>query len=87
VNTRDVAVDGVRDDNEPAGIGALTRPARHRRADVDAKQLSVGDLLKQLGRDGLLLTLPEHFLVDDRRGHAAAGVLDPATSPVLYYTL
>ena len=85
MNTRDVAVDGVRDDNEPAGIGALTRPARHRRADVDAKQLLVGDLLKQLGRDGLLLTLPEHFSWMTAGG-TPRGVLDPATSPVLYYT-
>ncbi|MGL4549788.1 MAG: M24 family metallopeptidase [Gemmataceae bacterium] len=56
-----------------------------RRADVDAKQAHVASLLRQSGRDGLLLTQPESFAWLTSGG-TPRGVLDPATAPAIYCT-
>ncbi len=56
-----------------------------RRADIEAKQLRVAGLLRELGREGLLLLEPENvaWLTS---GATARGALDPATAPAVYCT-
>jgi Xaa-Pro dipeptidase len=63
---------------------SLTTPV-DRRADVEAKQARVSELLTSVGCDGLLVLEPENFgwLT---AGGAARGVADPAASPCLYFT-
>jgi Xaa-Pro aminopeptidase len=56
-----------------------------RRADIEAKQTQIAALLRQVGRDGLLLTLPENFTWLTSGG-TPRGVLDPATGPAIYCT-
>ena len=56
-----------------------------RRADIEAKQVRVATLLRELGREGLLLLEPENvaWLTS---GATDRGVLDPATAPAVYCT-
>jgi Xaa-Pro aminopeptidase len=56
-----------------------------RRADIEAKQVRVGGLLRELGREGLLLLEPENvaWLTSGMTGR---GVLDSATAPAVYCT-
>jgi Xaa-Pro aminopeptidase len=56
-----------------------------RRADVEAKQAQLSDLLKETGREGLLLLEPANFAWLTA-GAAPAGILDPDSFPVLYCT-
>jgi Xaa-Pro aminopeptidase len=56
-----------------------------RRADVEAKQIRVAALLKETGREGLLLLEPENFAWMTA-GAQARGVLDPTTAPAVYCT-
>lgn len=70
----------VRADTDP------TRAAQEisdRRADVDAKQLLIAGLLKELGCEGILILEPENlgWLTS---GASARGVLNPADYPALY---
>jgi hypothetical protein len=55
-----------------------------RRADVDAKQLFVANLLKELGLDGLLVLQPENFSWLTSGG-TARNTLDPEALPGLYF--
>jgi Xaa-Pro dipeptidase len=56
-----------------------------RRADVEAKQLRVAALLKDAGREGLLLLEPDNFSWITA-GAQARGVLDPSTAPAVFCT-
>lgn len=56
-----------------------------RRADIEVKHARLAALLKQVGRDGLLLLSPESFSWMTSGG-TIRGVLDPATAPALYCT-
>src|SRR5262245_16520040 len=56
-----------------------------RRADIDAKQARVADMLRGVGCDGLLVLDPDNFAWLSR-GAIARGVLDPAAYPCLYFT-
>lgn len=56
-----------------------------RRADVDAKQAAIAQLLKEIGSDGLLVLAPENFAWLTSGG-AARGVIDNEAMPALYYT-
>ncbi len=62
----------------------LTTPI-DRRSDVEAKQLQIAALLRDIGCDGLLALQPEHFAWLTSGG-AARGILDPQAMPALYYT-
>lgn len=62
----------------------LTTPA-DRRADIDAKQALVADLLREAGCDGLLVLQPENFSWLTAGG-AARGVVDPRSVPALYFS-
>jgi Xaa-Pro aminopeptidase len=75
---------------------SLVRPLTHasafsvdvsndRRADIEAKQLRVGALLRELGREGLLLLEPEN-VAWVTSGMVARGALDDATAPAVYCT-
>ncbi|MBI1917960.1 MAG: M24 family metallopeptidase [Planctomycetes bacterium] len=54
-----------------------------RRADIDAKMTLVGELLKEVGCDGLLLLDPDNFAWLTS-GATARGVLDPRDHPAAY---
>jgi Xaa-Pro dipeptidase len=56
-----------------------------RRADVEAKQLRVAALLRDAGREGLLLLEPDNFSWMTA-GAQARGVQDPATAPAVFCT-
>jgi Xaa-Pro aminopeptidase len=56
-----------------------------RRADVEGKQFKIGALLKEAGREGLLLLEPENFSWLTAGGQGRA-VLDPATAPAAFCT-
>jgi Xaa-Pro aminopeptidase len=56
-----------------------------RRADIEAKQGRVAALLRETGREGLLLLEPESFAWLTS-GAISRGVIDPATAPALYCT-
>jgi Xaa-Pro aminopeptidase len=56
-----------------------------RRADVDAKQARVADLLREVACDGLLAFEPESFAWLTS-GASSRGVLDPAAQPALYFS-
>ena len=56
-----------------------------RRSDVDAKHALIAQLLKELGRDGLLVLAPENFAWLTA-GAAARGVIDDQAMPALYYS-
>ena len=60
-------------------------PEPGRRADVDAKQARVGQLLREAGCDGLLVFEPENFAWLTA-GAFSRGTLDPAEAPVLYFS-
>lgn len=56
-----------------------------RRADVEHKQEKVAALLRDTGRDGLLLVAPENFAWMTS-GATPRGALDPSSAPILYCT-
>jgi Xaa-Pro aminopeptidase len=58
--------------------------AADRRADVDAKQAIVAEVLREAGADALLVLEPENFAWLTG-GATAPSVLDPADHPALYY--
>jgi hypothetical protein len=64
---------------------APSEPGSDRRADVDSKQALVARLLQETQCEGLLILDPENFSWLSS-GAAARGVLDPAASPVLFFT-
>jgi Xaa-Pro aminopeptidase len=57
-----------------------------RRIDIEAKQIRVASLLREVGREGLLLLNPENvaWLTS---GASARSVLDPGTAPAVYCTV
>jgi Xaa-Pro aminopeptidase len=67
------------------GSGFSVYLGSDRRVDVEAKQIRVAALLRELGREGLLLLDPVNvaWLTS---GASARGVLDPATAPAVYCT-
>jgi Xaa-Pro aminopeptidase len=71
----------------PAGEGSAfsVEIGNDRRGDIEAKQVRVAALLRELGREGLLLLEPENvaWLTS---GRIARGILDPATAPAVYCT-
>lgn len=62
----------------------LTSPS-DRRADVDAKQLLMAELLKEFGCDGLIVQAPENFAWLTAGG-VARGVIDNDALPAIYYS-
>jgi hypothetical protein len=56
-----------------------------RRADLEIKQARIAALLREVECEGLVLLEPENFAWLTS-GAAARGVLDPAETPVLYYS-
>ena len=56
-----------------------------RRADIDAKQVMVAQLLRESACDGLLVLEPANFAWLTS-GATARGVLDPAALPALYFS-
>lgn len=56
-----------------------------RRADIEAKQASVAALLRETGRDGLLLLEPENFTWITA-GATPRGHLEPSSLPAVYCT-
>ncbi len=66
-------------------LGTTADPELGRRADVDAKQARVAALLQDVGRDGLLVFEPENFAALTS-GALARGAVDPAETPVLYFS-
>ncbi len=67
------------------GSGFSVNLGSDRRVDVEAKQVRVAALLREVGREGLLLLDPVNvaWLTS---GASARGVLDPATAPAVYCT-
>jgi hypothetical protein len=65
---------------EPASVKASDR-----RADLDAKQAAIGQLLQQNDCEGLVVLDPDNFSWLTS-GATARGVLDPAEAPVLYFS-
>ena len=63
----------------------LAERLRRRRADVDARQAFVADLLKQVGCEGLLTIRPENFAWLTGGG-TFTGIADPAEAPALYFS-
>src|SRR5205807_4715470 len=64
-------------------LAASTESFSDRRADVDAKMAVVGELLREVGCDGLLLLEPENFAWLTSGG-TSRGVLDPGQMPAAY---
>jgi Xaa-Pro aminopeptidase len=58
-------------------------PGSDRHADINAKMTLVGELLKEVGCDGLLLLEPENFAWLTA-GATARGLLDPGEHPAVY---
>ncbi|MFO0881643.1 MAG: M24 family metallopeptidase [Gemmataceae bacterium] len=67
------------------GSGFAVEVNSDRRADIEAKQLRVAALLRELGRDGLLLLDPEN-VAWITSGATMRGHLDPATHPAVFCT-
>ena len=63
---------------------SLAGPA-DRRADIDAKQAWVGQMLQEVGADGLLVLQPENFAWLTA-GATARGTLEVEAQPALYFT-
>jgi Xaa-Pro dipeptidase len=67
------------------GVGFSIDISSDRRADIEVKQGRVAALLRDLGRDGLLLLEPEN-VAWITAGATARGHLDPDTQPAAYCT-
>jgi Xaa-Pro aminopeptidase len=67
------------------GSGFTLDLGSDRRVDIEAKQARVATLLRELGREGLLLLAPEN-VAWMTSGGSQRGVLDPATAPAVYCT-
>lgn len=63
----------------------LSSPPPDRRADIDAKQITVAGLLREVGCDGLLVLEPTNFAWLTS-GATARGVLDGQEQPAVYYS-
>ena len=67
------------------GLGFTVDISSDRRADIEVKQGRIATLLRDAGRDGLLLLDPENFAWLTS-GAAPRGVIDPSLAPALYCT-
>lgn len=67
---------------EPPNV-QLVDPVAERRADIDAKQASVAELLQESGRECLLLLEPENVSWMTS-GAATSGILNPEEMPALF---
>ncbi|MFO0843146.1 MAG: hypothetical protein U0797_12250 [Gemmataceae bacterium] len=68
------------------GAGFRIDISSDRRADIEAKQGRVASLLRETGRDGLLLLAPEN-VAWLTAGATPRGHIDPATEPAVFCTL
>jgi Xaa-Pro aminopeptidase len=72
----------------PASPGTpftLSDMGSDRRADLDAKQVRIANLLQEVGCEGLLVLAPDNFAWLTS-GAVARGVLNPAEMPALYFS-
>src|SRR5207302_4920451 len=81
-NSMSEAAESIVPQTEPPTV-QFVDPVADRRADVDAKQTSIAELLQETGRECVLLLEPENVLWMTS-GATASGILNPDELPALF---